>query len=157
MELYIGLYIVFSWFNPFYYTDLQKNNPMSKSKENKMKAAPMPFDMKGLVEALREMISEDASPVSEALLSGAREDTFREVLTFYYPSLSEKLHRLLPCMDRDEELACILKAFRQSEEETAGLLCLTPDRVRSLYLSVCRKLDLPGDEELTALMCGLLE
>lgn len=151
-HLYIELYIGFSRRCGAYIAPLYNKMSVEMKKEKKT----VSLDMKELAKALREMISEESSNASKAVLSGARESVFRDIFMFYYPSFLQKLYRHVPEVDRSEELVCMLVALRQPVKEIAELMCLPVARVQLLYDSVLRKLDLEDEKEMKRLLKRLL-
>lgn len=98
-----------------------------------------PLNMDDITQALHEMISDETPDASKHLLYGAREEVFREIFVFHYPSFLDKLHQSIPDISESEELVCMLTALRQNASEMATLLCLSIEDVLAIYSSVFRK------------------
>lgn len=97
------------------------------------------LNMYDITKSLQEMISEESPDASKHLLYGAREEVFREIFVFHYPSFLDNLHQSIPDISESEELVCMLTALRQNASEIAMLLCLSIEEVLAIYSSVFQK------------------
>ena len=104
------------------------------------------INAKEVCSALSEMISEDPSHNSSALLSGEREMVFRQVFTFYYPEFQDNLRKSIPGITFTEELLCMLTVLQSSQADITRWTSLSPEELKVLWESVRKKMDLgPAD------------
>lgn len=115
-----------------------------------------PLNMYDITKSLQEMISEETPDASKHLLYGAREEVFREIFVFHYPSFLDKLYQSIPDISESEELVCMLTALKQNASEIATLLCLSIEDVLAIYSSVFRKTN-ETEEGVDALLQKILK
>lgn len=100
------------------------------------------INAKEVCSALSEMISEDPSHNSSALLSGEREMVFRQVFTFYYPEFQDKLRKETPDITRIEELVCMLTALHETQADIIRWTNLSQEDLGNLCQSIREKMNL---------------
>lgn len=100
------------------------------------------INAKEVCSALREMISEESTLQSPALLSGDRETVFRQVFTFYYPEFQDKLREAMPNLTRAEELVCMLTALQETPTDIVNWTNLSPEALDTLCQSIRGKMNL---------------
>ena len=104
------------------------------------------INAKEVCSALREMISEESTLQSPALLSGDRETVFRQVFTFYYPDFQDNLRKTTPDITRAEELVCMLTVLQGTQADIIRWTNLTQEDLKALWLSIREKMHLSPAE-----------
>ena len=114
------------------------------------------INAKEVCNALREMISEETTCQSPAILSGDRETVFRQVFTFYYPGFQDKLRKATPDLTRAEELVCMLTALQETPEDIVNWTNLSEERLSTVCQSICDKMRLESKQLLCEHLYSML-
>lgn len=98
--------------------------------------------------ALISLISIHSANSQKVLLSGERENAFRDMFSCQYPTFFYTLRREIPGITKSEELICMLIILNQRTKEMATLLCISVTSVNQARYRLRKRMGLSGYDNL---------